>query len=123
MNLQRSFSKFIDSDLGGAYPAEPTAAESSKVSEVWPTEQWPIEETLSDLYPTVSPVVAKKHSAEFISNRLKVRQIAEVRLMHLSNELSKLADEVRYHHPLIAEVLDEAWDATEEALTLMNDSD
>jgi hypothetical protein len=119
MNPQRSLSKSIDSDLGGAYPSESVATSSLPNG----SEAWPTEETLSELYPNVSPMAAKKHSADFIANRLKVRQIAEVRLMHLSNELSKLADEVRYHHPLIAEILDEAWDATEEALTLMSDSE
>ncbi|MBF2046075.1 MAG: hypothetical protein IGS54_01525 [Elainella sp. C42_A2020_010] len=120
MNSQRSLNKLINSDIGGGYSSQPVATPELTDDASADTL---IEDASAELYPTLPPVTVKKHSPDFISQRLKVRQIAETRLLHLADELSKLADEVRYHHPLMAEILDEAWDATEEALTLMSDGD
>jgi hypothetical protein len=81
-----------------------------------------IEAVQAELYPEILPPV-KKHSSDYLHSRQKqrqkVRQIAEARLTQLSDELLKLADEVRYYHPLMAEAIDDAWDATEEAISFM----
>lgn len=75
-----------------------------------------------DLYPEIAPPIApKKHSADFIQNRLKLRHIASAKLTHLTEELYKLANEVRYYDPLVAEALDDAYDATAEASALMDE--
>ena len=113
MNLNR-MSKFIGSELGGGYGSQPAKPEPSES----------IEDIQSVLYPEVLPLVpAKKHSADFLNSRLKTRKIAEQKLTQLSDDLLKLADAVRYHHPLMAEALDDAWDATETAITLMGYSE
>ncbi len=83
-----------------------------------------IEAVQADLYPEILPAMpVKKYSSDYLHSRQKqrqkVRQIAEARLTRLSEELLKLADEVRYYHPLMAEAIDDAWDATEEAINLM----
>lgn len=107
--------KMISSDLGGA-------SANCKTLNL-PEDLWTEEPPTSELYPEALPPVAlKKHSTDFLQNRRKVQHLAESRLAHLSEELSKLADEVRYYHPLIAELLDEAWDATEEAMFLINEA-
>lgn len=76
----------------------------------------------ADLYPEIPPsLLPKKHSTDFIQNRLKLRHIASGKLAQLSEELYKLANEVRYYDPLVAEALDEACDATTEAIALIDE--
>lgn len=105
MNQDRALQKNFTSDTGASHspelPAFPDWAEDSQ----------------SELYAEMPPL--HKHSASFINQRRKVRFLAEARLLHLSTQLLNLANEIRYHDPLLAEVLDEAWDVTEEAINLM----
>ena len=75
-----------------------------------------------ELYATpIAKVPAKSRVNKASKNRLKAKRIAEARLMQLSDELCKIADEIRYLSPLMAEMLDEAHDATEEAIDMMTD--
>ncbi|HEY9646071.1 MAG TPA: hypothetical protein V6C88_06870 [Chroococcidiopsis sp.] len=77
---------------------------------------------IAELYEQpVAPI--RKHSAKYLSDRLKVKQIAEARLLRLSDELMHLADDVRYLNPLIADAIDEAWDSAEAALDMLTDAD
>lgn len=118
MNLHPRFQKMHEPDIGGAFACD--AAEP----ELEPIDKLAVEaEMLSELYSEpVDMASIKKHSPSFVQNRRKLQQIAEAKLTHLSEELLKLAEEVRYYNPLMAEVLDEAWDATDEALTMLHDT-
>lgn len=110
MNQNRALNKIIHPDAGGTHAAE---------SVVPLPDQWA---QPSELYADVSPPTpTKKHSANFINQRRKVRHLAEARLNTLSVQLVKLATEIRYYDPLMAEVLDEALDATEAAIAMMQD--
>jgi len=114
MNLNRNLSKFVSSELEGGYSSQPSEPE--------PLES--LDDVQSILYPEISPLIpVKKHDADFVNSRLKARQIAATKLTQLSDDLLKLADAVRYYHPLMAEALDDAWDATEAAITLMSHSE
>jgi hypothetical protein len=113
MNANRRLSKLIHPDLGGSV--------SSGAASDLPEELFTEETPASELYRAAVPPPIKKHSLAFLQNRRKVRHLAEERLLHLSDELLKLADAVRYHDPFMAEMLDDAWAATDEALALMQD--
>jgi hypothetical protein len=105
MNQDRALQKIFTSDPGASHTPElPVLPEWAEASQ-------------AELYGELPPL--HKHSASFINRRRKVRFLAEERLLHLSTQLLNLANEIRYHDPLLAEVLDEAWDVTEEALDLM----
>lgn len=106
MNRHRALQKVVKPDAGGTHFNSPASSEG-----------W-IDEPQAEIYAEGVPPL-HKHSASFIDQRRKVRFLAEERLIQLSTQLIKLADEIRYHDPLMAEMLDEAWDATEEALNLM----
>lgn len=72
------------------------------------------------LYSLATPTAPhRKYSARSLCNRLKARQTAEQRLVRLSEELQKLANEIRYLNPLMAEAIDDAWDSTEAALEML----
>lgn len=74
----------------------------------------------ADLYEADHPPIShRKHTTQYFDNRRKLRQLAQERLTQLSDELYKLADEVRYIDPLVAEAIDAAWDATDAALELL----
>lgn len=114
MNFDHSFKKPLPlvgtstTDIAGGLP-------ETLFSEDLPT---------SDLYPeTVPSMPPKRHSSDFTHNRLKLRQLAEAKLMQLAEELYKLTDTVRYYDPVMAEVLDDACEATAEAISLMEASD
>ncbi|WP_416675836.1 hypothetical protein [Egbenema bharatensis] len=100
------------------YPSEPfETAQHHELSQVYPDDPW-----LNELYldPQQTPSTpCHRLSTVPIYARLKARQIAEDRLMRLSEELSQLADALRYFNPVVAEILDDAWDATEEAIELL----
>lgn len=118
MSLNRSLSKSISSEMGGGHSSQPLPAPAD------PLDDPLLEDVQSMLYPEVLPLVqVKKHSADFLNSRFKAKKIAEQKLTQLSDDLLKLADAVRYHHPLMAEALDDAWDATEAAITLMSHSE
>lgn len=113
MSQDRALNKIIHPDAEGTHVAEPVVALPDEL----------LADQLSELYANVlPPAPTKKHSADFINQRRKVRHLAEARLNTLSVQLVKLANEIRYYDPLMAEVLDEAWDATEEAIALMQDA-
>lgn len=118
MNLERALKKIISHDAGGSHaepsPSAPSLADAPYLSD----EQW-ADESLSELYSEPVLPTAPKHSLDFIKHRRKIRQLAETRLLKLAEQMVKLSDEIRYHDPLIAEVLDEAWDVTEEAIAMM----
>jgi hypothetical protein len=122
MNSNRHFSKSIAPDLGGN-PATGAARSGAANSTELPEELLIEDAQPLELYLETQPSPPKKHSADFILNRRKVRQIAAAKLPQLSEQLFKLADELRYYDPLMAEVLDDACSATEEALTLMQNQD
>ncbi len=108
MTHERALKKVFDQDISGIH----TATSLSPLSEPWADEP-PV------LYAEVLPPQRKKHSASFIHQRRKVRHLAEDRLIDLAAQIMKLADEIRYYDPLMAEALDEAWEATDAALTMM----
>jgi hypothetical protein len=108
MNQDRALRKVFDPDTGGTHSNEPPAS-----PEFW------TDEPQAELYAKVVPSLPKKHSVSFINQRRKLKFLAEERLTHLSTQLLKLAEEIRYYDPLMAEMLDEAWDATEAAIDLM----
>jgi hypothetical protein len=119
MKNKRS-SKLKPDDIGGAFSTRQTTHSLSYLSQ--PDELDSEEISAEDcVYPPVPVVAPKKHSPKAVNNRLKAQQIAQEPLVHLSDDLLKLANEIRYLNPLIAEVLDEAWDATEEAIALLSD--
>lgn len=72
-----------------------------------------------DVYPEPVPIPPKKHGVEYLARKVKVRQLAEEPLQHLSDELFKLTEAVRYLDPLVAEALDEALSSTEMALDIL----
>ncbi|MCU0525993.1 MAG: hypothetical protein MUF72_14315 [Elainella sp. Prado103] len=115
MSSHRSFEKPLP--LVGMHPAAPSGI---GLPEILFSEDLPA----SELYPeAVPPALSKKHSSDFTQNRLKLRQIAQAKLTQLSEELCRLTNTVRYYDPVMAEVLDEACEATAEALSLMEDPD
>lgn len=115
-NSSSYFKKYIEPDIGGAHTSEAAVS--------LPDDLLTDETEATELYAEpVPPITLKKHSPSFIHNRLKARKIAEGKLTRFSDELFKLADEVRYYEPLIAEMLDDAWDAVEEAIAMMQDED
>jgi hypothetical protein len=114
MNQDRVLKKVFNPDTGGTHTSEPL---------VPPSEEFWTDAPLSELYAETSPPLQKKHSVDFINQRRKVKHLAEERLIHVSMQLVKLANEIRYYDPLMAEVLDEAWDATEEAISMMQDEE
>jgi flagellar biosynthesis/type III secretory pathway chaperone len=72
------------------------------------------------------PLTALPHrrlNPKAVNHKLKVTHLAEARLIQVSDELFKLAEEIRYLNPLMAEVLDEAWESTEEAIEMLSRDD
>jgi hypothetical protein len=106
------------------YPPEPFETNQQnelgyELSQAYPEDPW-----LNDLYFQPSPTPLSgchKSNAVPLYARLKSRQIAADRLICLSEELSQLADALRYFNPVVAEILDDAWDATEEAIELLSE--
>lgn len=123
MNSHRYAKQFVHEDGGGAGLSAVGSGETGPTSpshEAIPDGA--ADDYATDLYQAAPPTTTTKpHNAT--SRRLRVKQFAEARLEHLSAELSKLADQIRYHHPLIAEALDDAWDATEEAIEMLSDDE
>lgn len=116
-------------DIGGASTrqsplllAAPGSASASVVSieTRHENDEESYDAALADLYdPPILISSPKKHNLKALKQRLKAKHLTGDRLVRLSTELSKLADEIRYLDPVIAEILDEAWDATEEAIELL----
>lgn len=115
--------KFILDDIGGAFPIATNTKQSKKYSTASP-DLLSAEDSdaLDSLYASpVPPIPVKRHDAHSVKNRLKAKRLSETQLTHLSEQLSKLADEIRYLNPLMAETLDEAWNATEDAIEMLSD--
>ena len=109
-------SKYILDDIGGAFPDSTNRAAAPNVIT---NEE---DDEFDNLYAQpIDPIPVKRHDASSVKNRLKAKRMSEARLVHLSEELSKLADEIRYLNPLMAETLDEAWEATEDAIEMLSD--
>jgi len=109
--------KFILDDMGGAFPM--ATKHSNAALDLTSGEDG---SALDSLYaPPVPPIPTKRHDAHSVKNRLKAKRLSESQLVRLSDELSKLADEIRYLNPLMAETLDEAWNATEDAIEMLSD--
>lgn len=117
MKQERALTKVFSTDTGGTHQPEPFEPFVSASEELW------ADNSQSDLYTETRPAMHKKHSLNFINQRRKVRYLAEDRLISLSTQLMKLANEVRYYDPLMAEALDDAWDATEAAIGMMQNED
>lgn len=79
-----------------------------------------LDEAARDLYAMPVPSLShRRMTPKAVASKLKAANLSEERLIHVSEELLKLADEIRYINPLMAEVLDEAWDSTEEAIEML----
>ncbi|NJN87042.1 MAG: HEPN domain-containing protein [Leptolyngbyaceae cyanobacterium SL_7_1] len=113
MQFNKWAAKTTPEEIGGSFEADHGAVGSA------PSDPSTEADELG-LYETV-PTVPRRHSLRYLAERLKLRQLAEERLIRLADELLKLATEVRYHDPLMAEVLDEAWISTDTALSLLED--
>jgi hypothetical protein len=118
MGFSKRATKGVSDEIGG------TAQPSDDQPAPYPTDASITEDDIdsddAELYETMPPL-PRKHSATYWVERLKLRQLAEERLIRLSDELLKLATEVRYLNPLVAEALDEAWISTDTALSLIED--
>ena len=109
-------SKYILDDIGGAFLDSTNRAAAPNVIT---NEE---DDEFDNLYAQpIDPIPVKRHDAGSVKNRLKAKRMSEARLVRLSEELSKLADEIRYLNPLMAETLDEAWEATEDAIEMLSD--
>lgn len=115
--------KHILDDIGGAFS---TATNSTKRSAAALDATSDQDSDASDqefdsLYALpIEPIPVRRHDAHSVKTRLRVKRVAEARLIRLSDELSKLADEIRYLNPLMAETVDEAWEATEYAIEMLS---
>lgn len=114
MSSNRHFKKEVQPEIEGLHGTSPV---NLQLPEVIFSDQ----ELAEDLYASLPMVAPKKHSFDFIHQRQRLRQISEDRLTHLSEQLYKLADEVRYYDPRMAAALDDACEATAEALTLLDE--
>lgn len=85
-----------------------THLETGSQSEAW-----------EELYLPPIAKTTKPHSTKAQCKKRKAQQLATARLTQVSDELNALADSLRYLNPLLAEVLDEAWDATEAAIEML----
>lgn len=106
---------------GTSTPTSPVSAAKEATSEEKDCVDDLGADCADDLYAQPRPIILpKKHRIRSLNNRLKARQISEERLIRLSAELGQLADEIRYLNPLMAEVLDDAWEATEDAIDILS---
>lgn len=105
-------------DVGGGFTGSDAAA--PPVSDADLDSEAGAEDPADALYPEPIVVAAHhKHSSKSVSNHLKAKYLSEHRLLRLSDELQRLATEIRYLNPVMAEALDDAWEATEEALEIL----
>lgn len=105
--------KLHQDEIGGAWAAPlKLAGEDIQLED---------EENDADLYAHPIPSIPQRsHSLRATANRLKAKRMSEDRLIQISETLSRLADEMRYLNPLMAEAIDEAWDATEAAIEMLS---
>jgi hypothetical protein len=114
--------KFMLDDIGGSFTPSSTGNLSALQTATKPSLAQP-DTALGELYAPPLSIRHKKLSPKAISHRLKAKHLAEQRLLHISDELFNLADEIRYINPLMAEALDEAWESTEEAIEMLSRDD
>jgi hypothetical protein len=113
MKLGRQTDKAIPEEIGGQVQSFVLQASHPLLEDTAEDDL----EIYSDL-PSIT--LPKRHSPQYINQRLKLKHVAEARLLQFADELSKLADEVRYLNPVIAEAIDDAWTATDMALELLD---
>lgn len=135
MRTNKYPSKFKAHEMGGAFaigkPGRDSIAlpeKNTSKSEGTDFESTDLEQGGAEIYAQPVPTdLSKRHrtlpSSKSVSNRLKAKRIAETRLTQVSDELQQLAEEIRYLNPLMAEVLDDAWDAAEEAIEFLAEND
>lgn len=110
--------KHILDDIGGAFSISTKRSALDATSEQNSDE---CDQEFDFLYALpIEPAPVRRQDTHSIKTRLRAKRIAEARLIHLSEELSKLADEIRYLNPLMAETVDEAWEATEDAIEMLS---
>ncbi|GAB4376927.1 MAG: hypothetical protein Kow00121_25010 [Elainellaceae cyanobacterium] len=106
--------KLHQEEIGGACAVPPVLCASEET-------QLEDEESNADLYAHPIPSIPQRsHSLRSTTKRLKAKRMSEDRLIQISEALSRLADEIRYLNPLMAEAIDEAWDATEAAIEMLS---
>lgn len=104
-------SKHIPEDIGGrSIRVAPSPAPQPEDAEV---------ELVAELYPLPQPQPMRRHNPHATSQRLKAKRIAEAKLLQISEDLSQLAERIRYLNPLMAATIDEALTATEEAIDFL----
>jgi hypothetical protein len=114
MSSNRHLEKQIRTDIEGLHG-------NSAVNFQLPEAIFSEQELGADLYASIPAVAPKKHSFDFLHQRQKLRQISETRLVELSEQLYKLAEEVRYYDPRMAAALDDACEATAEAIMMLDE--
>lgn len=118
MRANKQHNGFGNDDIGGGF----RSSERESMSESVTADVDQDNEDNTGIYLDPIPAIAiRKHRNT--KNRLKALQIAEARLNQISSELLDLADEIRYLNPLMAEVLDTAWESTDTALEILLDND
>lgn len=113
MKPSRQTVRHHQDDMGGGFTSTRVEREEGTIE----TD----DTAMVDLYPDSSAgAPPRRHSVRFLGTHFKVKQLAEARLLQIAEQLSKLADEVRYLNPLVAEAIDEACDATDDALEMID---
>jgi hypothetical protein len=116
MRVNRQLKRLEPEEIGGRARASQDFASHRLVNGQDPVDG---EENI-DIYPASHPstVAKRRHTT---ARRLKAKAVAEARLNRLSDELLELADELRELNPLMADALDTAWVAADEALEILLD--
>ncbi|HEY9699946.1 MAG TPA: hypothetical protein V6D10_21995 [Trichocoleus sp.] len=115
MRSNQHSAKQIPEEIGGTHVASQSYQENVAADAVADSL------SVDDLYLSPLPTTPhRKHNPQAVNTKLKVKRLSEDRLIQISDELMQLAEKIRYFHPLMAEAIDEAWDATEEALRILS---
>lgn len=118
-------SRYTTDEVGGAFsiPTVPVHAPQPSYADGQEDEADEIDDETGLYVPPIARPVSKRpipKSATAINQQLKAKRIAEARLARISEELSQLADTIRYLNPLVAEAIDDAWDANETAIEMLS---
>ena len=114
MKAGRRAGKFSQQDVGGAVKG--STPEMNAPSPL----QEETDEDNTDLYPSEA-IAHPARSPRSIRNQQRARQIAEDRLNRIATQLLELTDQLRDLQPDLADVLDDAWHSTDEALEILLD--